>query len=85
MRLSLKHIFILAFFLLSTQSFAYTQDYVSAFKPVQSSGDVLQFNSNIKKDIFQIRSMMNLKEKKIIGLMEESDGIKSQQRIPAEI
>lgn len=84
MKLILKVIFILAFSLMGFQSFAYVDDYVSVFKPVKKSKNVLELQSNIKKDIFKIRALINFQEKKIIGFMKNEKNHETD-RVPADI
>ena len=83
MRWSLKIIIIsvLAFF--SIQGFAWTNDYVSAFKPAKKTRSFSELQKDLKKDIFQIRSIMKSQKKKITGIIKKSD--KRSKRTPAEI
>ena len=84
MRLALKIIFTLFFVVLSGQSFAWTSDYVSAFKPVKKVKSFAELQKGIKKD-FQLSSVVTFeKKKKITGLMEEHKNTKSM-RAPADI
>ena len=84
MKLGLRIIFILVFFLSGFQSLAWTSDYVPIFKPAQKIKTVSEIQMDIKQDVFQFRSLMNLEEKKIIGLIvkERADTEKSK---PADI
>ena len=84
MKLNLKLTLILTAFFLSTQGFAYTPDYASVFKPAQENKSVSEFQSNLKKDISKVRSLMNLEDKKVVGFMEDDENPKSE-RSPAEI
>lgn len=83
MRLSLKIIVISVLTFFSVQGFGWTNDYVPAFKPAKKSRSFSELQKNLKKDIFQIRSLMNSQKKKITGIIEKSD--KSSKRTPAEI
>ena len=72
MKLVLKTIFILSFFL-SFQSFAYMNDYVSVFKPAKKNKNITELQDNIKKDFFKVRSMLNFKEKKMVGFVKSKN------------
>ena len=84
MELKLKLIFISVALFLSTQSLAYTSEYIPAFKPVKKSKNISEFQDNIQKEVFQLRSMINLPEKQIIGLVKNSKDAESK-RTPADI
>ena len=82
----LKIIFPLVLFFFSIQSFAWTKgyDYVSVFKPAKKSKSITELQRNIQRDIFQIQSMMTFQQKKIIGLMKNSE-VSENTRAPADI
>lgn len=84
MKLALKTIFISGFLFLSLPVLAWTTDYVSAFKPTQKSKGLSELQRSIKKDIFQIRSMIKTNEKTVTGLVENRKYIKIK-RNPADI
>lgn len=84
MKLFLKVIFISVCLFLSSQTLAWTKDYVSAFKPVQKAKDLSEFQRNVKKDFFQFRSIMSVQEKEIIGLMKDNTN-HTQNTQPTEI
>lgn len=84
MKLSLEIIVISVCLFLSSSALAWPEDYVSVFKPVQKVKNISEIQRDLKKDVFQIRSMMNFQDKKIIGLMEDSKPAKDAQA-PAEI
>ena len=80
----LKITFIVLFFLLSIPAQAWTTDYVSAFKPVKKNRSLSELQRDIKKDIFQIRSMVNFQGKKIIDVVKDRKNTKNT-RFPANI
>ncbi len=79
----MKFILTLSIFFLSSQSFAYTADYVPVFKQAKKSS-LTELSSNTKKDISKLRSIMNLQNKEMIGLMETDENSESK-RSPADI
>lgn len=81
MRLQLKLILILFLLLSGFQAGAITTEYVSAFKPVKIKS-AKELKKGLQKDIFQIRSIMNLSEKKVVVAEEKDIKVK---RVPAGI
>ena len=80
----LKFSFVLVFAFLSVEALAWTNDYVSVFKPIKEAKTVMELQKGIQKDFAYIRSVINFNEKKIIGLVKSEKDIKST-RSPAEI
>lgn len=86
MRLLLKVFFILLLNGLSFQAFSWTSDYVSAFKPAKERERSLSsLQENIRKDISEIRSMVDLEEKTITSYYIEEIKVVEDSRVPADI
>ena len=80
----MKILFTLFFVFLSGQGFAWTNDYVSAFKPVKKVKSFAELQRGIKKD-FQMHSLVGFeKKKKITDLVKEHKSSK-EMRVPADI
>ena len=85
MKQNLKITLILVFLLSGFQSMAWTKDYVSIFKPDKKSKTVSEIQMDIRQDILQIRSLMNLEKKKIISLISKEEAPAEKAQKPADI
>jgi len=84
MRLFSKIFLSVFVYFLVSQAMASEQDYVSVFKPVQTNKRMSELQKDIRKDFFQVRSLMNFQEKEFVGLVEDDSGIEII-RTPSEI
>ena len=76
--MKLKTFIISLALLISGQALAFSKDYIPAFKPVKKNKSLAEFHNNMKQELFQIRSLMNFKENKMIGFVkkEKSNQVK---------
>ena len=89
MSLIIKVFSIFVFISLSVPALSWTADYVSAFKPVEKAvekakGGMYGLQKNIRKEAFEIKTLINLRDKEIVSLTNQKKKIKNN-RIPAEI
>ncbi len=85
MKTSLKIILISVFLFLSAQGFALTAEYVPAFKPIKKNHSFSDMQQGIKRDFFQIQSLMSRQKNKMIGLMKDRKNKNTRNQTPTEI